>query len=68
MPLVFIVRTALLAALLFTAVQETGWATGVLLSLVLLRFEIENILFARAKAELDAQVSKLDQQASTDSK
>ena len=42
-PFAFIIRTALIVAILTVVYKETGWATTLLLSMVMLRFEIENV-------------------------
>ena len=47
-PFAFIVRTALIVAILTVVYRETGWATTLLLSITMLRFEIENALFSAA--------------------
>lgn len=47
-PFAFIVRTALTVAILTVVYRETGWATTLLLSITMLRFEIENFLFSTA--------------------
>lgn len=47
-PFAFIIRTALTVAVLTVVYRETGWATTLLLSLTMCRFEIENFLFNAA--------------------
>lgn len=44
MNLTFTLRTAFTVALLTVVYQETGWATTLLLSLLVLRVEIENLI------------------------
>lgn len=58
-PFAFIVRTALIVALLSVVYNETGWATTLLLFLVYFRFEVENILFVNALRHASAQAKEV---------
>jgi hypothetical protein len=53
-----IIRTTLTSTLLVTAYRETGWATALLIGLILLRFEIEALLLNKL---LDKANKRLDE-------
>ena len=50
-----IFRTAFIAAALTVVYTETGWATTLLITLTMFRFEVENILFSKAYREYKSQ-------------
>ncbi len=54
-----IIRTALTVSLLFTAYRETGWATTILIGLILLRFEIEALLIKKMLSLASKRIDEL---------